>query len=166
MNTTPPLYWHNLFSPHPSPAHSSLAAPNNTYTTHISSSRRNTYITTPTPNTPDLTDIQIRYQLNTMAYTYTHEIPTMFTTHYSTHTLWLSHLTVFSLFVQCRTPYAVVHSLVLLKKGLMMPETCWGGSLIINIRLVASCWFLSFHPLTCFMQDIGVQGRPVLQQAM
>ena len=28
----------------------------------------------------------------------------------------------------------------------MMPETCWDKSLIINIRLVASCWFLSLHP--------------------
>jgi hypothetical protein len=30
--------------------------------------------------------------------------------------------------------------------GIMMPETCWDKSLIINIRLVASCWFLSLHP--------------------
>jgi len=44
---------------------------------------------------------------------------------------------------QCRTPYAAVHSLVLLKMGIMMPETCCDRSLIINIRLVASCWFLS-----------------------
>ena len=28
----------------------------------------------------------------------------------------------------------------------MMPETCWDESLIINIRLVASCRFLSLHP--------------------
>ena len=48
------------------------------------SSRHNTCITTPTPNTPDLTDIRIRYQLNTTAYTYTHKIPAMITTHYST----------------------------------------------------------------------------------
>jgi len=47
---------------------------------------------------------------------------------------------------QCRTPYAAVHSFVLLKMDMMMPETCWDGSLIINIRLVASCWFLSLHP--------------------
>ena len=26
-----------------------------------------------------------------------------------------------------------------------MPETCWDRYLIINIRLVASCWFLFFH---------------------
>jgi len=44
---------------------------------------------------------------------------------------------------QCGTPYAVVHSLVLLKMGIMMSETCWDRNLIINIRLVASCWFLS-----------------------
>jgi len=36
--------------------------------------------------------------------------------------------------------------LVLLMMGIMMPETCWDWSLIINIGLVASCWFLSLHP--------------------
>jgi len=46
---------------------------------------------------------------------------------------------------QCRTPYAVVHGLVLLMMGIMMPETCWDRSLIINIELVASFWFLSLH---------------------
>ena len=44
---------------------------------------------------------------------------------------------------QCRTPYAAV---VLLMMGIMMPETCWDRSLIINIRLIASCWCLSLHP--------------------
>ena len=39
---------------------------------------------------------------------------------------------------QCRTPYAVIHDLVLLKMGITMPETCWDRSLIINIGLVAS----------------------------
>jgi len=52
---------------------------------------------------------------------------------------------------QCRTPYAVVHGLVLLMMGIMMPETCWDRSLIINIGFVASCWFLSLHP-TFMMQ--------------
>ena len=47
---------------------------------------------------------------------------------------------------QCRTPYAAVYTLVLLMMGIMMPETCWDKSLIINIRLVASRWFLSLHP--------------------
>ena len=47
---------------------------------------------------------------------------------------------------QCRTPYAAVHTLVLLMMGIMMPETCWDKSLIINFRLVASSWFLSLHP--------------------
>jgi len=41
---------------------------------------------------------------------------------------------------------AVVHSLVLLMMGIMMPETCWDRSWIINSRLVASCRFLSLHP--------------------
>jgi len=36
--------------------------------------------------------------------------------------------------------------LVLLMMGIMMPETCWDRSLIINIGLIASCWFLSLHP--------------------
>jgi len=47
---------------------------------------------------------------------------------------------------QCRTPYAVIHGFVLLMIGIMMPEIYRDGSLIINIRLVASCWFLSLHP--------------------
>ena len=41
---------------------------------------------------------------------------------------------------------AAVRTLVLLMMGIMMPETCWDKSLIINIRLVASCWFLSLNP--------------------
>jgi hypothetical protein len=48
---------------------------------------------------------------------------------------------------QCRKPCAVERSLVLLKMGIMMPETCWDRSLIIKIRLVASCWFLSLFTL-------------------
>jgi len=48
---------------------------------------------------------------------------------------------------QCRTPYAAVHSLVLLKMGIMMPETCWDRSLTINITLIASYWFISLHPI-------------------
>jgi len=52
---------------------------------------------------------------------------------------------------QCRTTYTVVHGLVLLMMGIMMPETCWDRSLIINIGLVASCWILSLHPIfLCF----------------
>ena len=34
-----------------------------------------------------------------------------------------------------RKPYAVIHGLVLLMMGIMMPETCWDRSLIINIGL-------------------------------
>ena len=40
----------------------------------------------------------------------------------------------------------LLHTLVLLMMGIMMPETCWDKSLIINIRLVASFWLLSLHP--------------------
>ena len=72
-----------------------------------------------------LTDIRIRYQLNTTPYTYTQEIQIMFTTHYSTQRHYGSHiLRVFPLLLQCRTPYAVIHSLDLLMMGIMMPETC------------------------------------------
>ena len=44
------------------------------------------------------------------------------------------------------TPHAVAHGLVLLMIGIMMPETFCDRSLIINIGLVASCWFRSLHP--------------------
>jgi len=49
-----------------------------------------------------------------------------------------------------RTSHAVGHGLILLTMGMMMPETCWDRSLIINIELVASCWFLylRLNPLT------------------
>ena len=43
-----------------------------------------------------------------------------------------------------RTPHAVGHGLILLMMGIMMPETCFDRSLIINIELVASCWFSVF----------------------
>jgi len=43
-----------------------------------------------------------------------------------------------------RTPHAVGHGLILLMMGVMMPETCWDRSLIINIESVASCWFSLF----------------------
>ena len=56
---------------------------------------------------------------------------------------------------QCRTPYAAVHTLVLLMMGIVMPETCWNKSLIINIRLVASCWFFSLHPTLSKHQTEG-----------
>ena len=46
---------------------------------------------------------------------------------------------------QCRTPYALIYSLDLLRMGKMMPETWWDRSLIINTGLVASCWFISLH---------------------
>ena len=67
--------------------------------------------------------------------------------------LWRSQFTVHTAYVpaphnhshhyQCRTPYAAMHTLVLLMMGIMMPETCWDKSLIINIGLVASYCFLS-----------------------
>ena len=60
---------------------------------------------------------------------------------------------------QCRTLYAVVHSLVLLKMGIMMPETCRDTSLIIYIGLVASCWFISLHPIDIFINGNWVDTR-------
>jgi len=51
---------------------------------------------------------------------------------------------------QCRTPHAVVHSLVLLMMGILVPETCWDRSLIINMELVASCWFFSLFTVVWF----------------
>jgi len=57
---------------------------------------------------------------------------------------------------QCRTPYAVIHGLVLLMMGIMIPETCSDRSLIINIGLVASCWFISLHPM--FSRRILLHG--------
>jgi len=48
---------------------------------------------------------------------------------------------------QCRTPYALAQGLVVLMMGIMMPETCWDRSWIINIRLVAFCWFSSLFAL-------------------
>jgi hypothetical protein len=45
---------------------------------------------------------------------------------------------------QCRTPYAAVHTLVLLMMGIMMPEACWDKRLIINIRLVHLVGFSLF----------------------
>ena len=47
---------------------------------------------------------------------------------------------------QCRTPHALIHCLVCLMMGIMMPEACWDRNLIINIGLVAPCWFISLHP--------------------
>jgi hypothetical protein len=79
-----PLYTDTTCT-HPSHhLHTPLAAPNNTYTTYLSSGRCNTCITTPTPSTPYLTDTRTKYQLNTTTYTYTHEMPAMFSAHYST----------------------------------------------------------------------------------
>ena len=126
--------------------HTPLAAPNNTYITHLSSSRCKTCITTPTPNTPDRTDTWTRYQLSTTAYTHTRNTVYAYISALHTKTLRLSHLTVF--FPSCYSAEhhmrQAVHTLVLLMMGIMMPETCWDRSLIINIKLVASCWFSFF----------------------
>ena len=80
-------------------------------------------------------------------HTHIHKIPTMFSTHYyNKDTTALTAYSFVPLLLQCRTPYAAVHTLVLLMMDIMMPETCWDKSLIINIRLVAFCWSHSLHP--------------------
>jgi len=57
--------------------------------------------------------------------------------------LWLA-VVVWSCVVSC---VHCVKVTVLLKMCIMMPETCWDRSLTINNRLIASCWFLSLHPV-------------------
>ena len=79
-------------------------------------------------------------------HTYTRSPDHVYNPFLHTKTPRLSQLTGFPLLLQCRTPYAVIHGLVLLMMGIMMPETCWDKSLTINIGLVASCWFISLHP--------------------
>ena len=105
----------------------------------VTGGREKTHIPSSGHNTPDLTDIRNIYHSNTTVYTYTHgthintrpytnahEIPTMFTSHYSTQRFYGPHLMGSSaLLLQCRTPYAVIHGLDLLMMGIMMPETCW-----------------------------------------
>jgi len=54
---------------------------------------------------------------------------------------------------QRRTPYEVAHSLVLLMMGIMMPKTRRDTSLIINMRLVAFCRFLSLHATNIFCSN-------------
>ena len=44
--------------------------------------------------------------------------------------------------------------LVLLMMGIMMPETCWDRSLIMIIGLIASCWFISLHPMYEWLQRL------------
>jgi len=68
---------------------------------------------------------------------------------------------------QCRTSCAVESNLVLLQMGIMMPETCWDRSLIIKIRLVVSCWFLSPHSVTywhkiTFLNNLLVTGLEMI----
>ena len=87
--------------------------------------------------------------------------------------IWCSALVVMAVFTQlasqlphnhshhnqCKTQYAAVHTLVLLMMGIMVPETCWDKSLIINIRLVASCWFLSLRPISVKCCSHGTDSR-------
>jgi len=59
-----------------------------------------------------------------------------------------------------KTPHAVGHGLILLMMGIMMPETCWGRSLILNIELVASCWFSLFT--SSFPSGLSHSGFPTV----
>ena len=98
-----------------------MGAPNNTYTTHPSSSRRNTCITIPIPNTPDPT-----YELDTnktpRIHIYTRNPDYVYNSLLHTKALWLSLLK--PPLLQCRTLYAIAHSLVLLMMGIITSETC------------------------------------------
>ena len=157
LSKSPPLYTDTTCTDPSEHLHTPLAAPNNTYTTHLSSSECNTCITTLTLNTPDLTDTRTRYQLNTTAYTYTHETPTTFTAHYSTQRHCGSHILRFC------SPLVTVQNTM----GIMTPEACWDRSLIINIRLVTSCWFLSLHPMFMThghksLKDLGMFAKIIL----
>jgi hypothetical protein len=49
------------------------------------------------------------------------------------------------LLLQCRTPYAGIHVLVLLMMGIMMPETYVDRSLIINIVVGFSLFTLKLE---------------------
>jgi len=78
--------------------------------------------------------------------TYTHEDPSKFTKQYPTKKT-LHLISTFSPLVTAQHTTCSNTRLVLLKMGIMMPETCWEG--IDNKHLtVASCWFsLSLHNL-------------------
>ena len=135
-------------SPHPSPAHYPLEAPNNTYTTHLSSSRATHASQHPHP----IHQIWQTYQLDTNQtpwHTHIHTKSQLYLQLITPHkdTTALTSYSFFPLLLQCRTPYAVIHGLVLLMMGIVMPKTCWDRSLIINIWLVASCWFLSLQTI-------------------
>ena len=80
-----------------------------------------------------------------------HELCALWTVTFTVHTARVPAPHNHSQYNQCRTPYAAVHTLVLLMMGIMMPETCWDRSLKIIIRLVASCWFLCLHPMFIYL---------------
>jgi len=82
-----------------------------------------------------------------MAYTYTREIPAMFTNHYSTQRHYGSHILRFF------SPLVTVQNTICSSTQSCSPEDGHNDAqnmldrrLTINIRLVASCWFLSLHP--------------------
>jgi hypothetical protein len=45
---------------------------------------------------------------------------------------------------QCWTLYAVIHYIVLLMMGILMPESCWPKKHRINVICVASSWFITW----------------------
>ena len=63
--------------------------------------------------------------------------------------IWCSALVVLAVVV-CSWVVSCLHCVkvtVRLMMGIIMPETCRDRSFIINIGLVASCWFISLHPV-------------------
>jgi hypothetical protein len=67
---------------------------------------------------------QLLIRLNPMPYAHTHKIPVVITILYATYGTSVLHLTALILLLQRRTPFAVEYSLVFLKMGVMLPETC------------------------------------------
>ena len=99
--------------------------------------------TRPYTHTHDNTHTHTTIHIYTRPYTHTHTKSQLCLLLITPRKDSMTHiLRFFFLLLQCRKPYAVIQGLVLLMMGIMMPETRWDRSLIINIELVASCWFI------------------------
>jgi len=81
---------------------------------------------------------------------YTHQVPSRFTTHYPTNKT-LQLISTFSPLVTAQHTTCSNTRLVLLKIGIMMPETC-SESIDNKHLIVASCWFFSLSLHDCQVQ--------------
>ena len=95
-----------------------------------------------------------------MTFAYTHEVPSRFTTQYPTKKT-LQLISTFSPLVTAQHTTCSNTHLVLLKKGIMVPETCWES--IDNKHLtVASCWFsLSLHNLRTMRSHRNLKPKTI-----